>query len=60
MSIKPAIQQAKRSVQKISRERLLRSVASSCAIEGKQSVADIERQLKQRNPQFSHVSLAFK
>ena len=58
MNIKSA-PQAPRTIQKVNPERLLRSVASSCAIEGKQSVADIERQLKQRDPQFSHVSLAF-
>lgn len=58
MSIKPS-PQTFRTIQKVNPERLLRSVASSCAIEGKQSVADIERQLKQRAPQFSHVSLAF-
>lgn len=58
MNIKSA-PQAPRTIQKANPERLLRSVASSCAIEGKQSVADIEQQLKQRDPQFSHVSLAF-
>lgn len=59
MTIKQA-HHTPRSVQKVCPERLLRSVASSCAIEGKQNVADIERQLKQRNPEYSHVSLAFK
>lgn len=58
MSIKPS-PQTFRTIQKANPERLLRSVASSCAIESKQSVAHIERQLKQRDPQFSHVSLAF-
>lgn len=58
MCIKPS-PQTSRTIQKVNPERLLRSVASSCAIEGKQSVANIEQQLKQRDPQFSHVSLAF-
>lgn len=49
----------RRQIQKISPERLRRSVASSCALESELSVAEIERQLQNRNPQFKHVGLAF-
>lgn len=49
----------RRQIQKVSRERLRRSVASSCALESELSVAEIERQLQKRNPQFKHIGLAF-
>lgn len=54
---KPRQRKPRQSTQKVSRERLLRAVASSCAIEGNQSVASIERQLRDNSHRFSHLSL---
>lgn len=55
---KPRQNKSRQNTQKVSRERLLRTVASSCAIEGNQSVASIERQLQDNSHRFSHLSLA--
>lgn len=49
----------RQKTQKVSPERLSRAVASSCAIESNQSVASIERQLRDTTHRFSHLSLAF-
>lgn len=55
---KPRQNKPRQSTQKVSREHLLRTVTSSCAIEGNQGVASIERQLQDKNHRFSHISLA--
>lgn len=43
---------------KINKERIYRAVASSSAIETSQSVASIERKLKNKNSKFQNLSLA--
>ena len=55
---KPRQRKPRQSTQKVSREHLLRTVASSCAIEGNQSMASIEHQLQDKSHRFSHISLA--
>lgn len=43
---------------RISKSRIYRAVASSCAIETGETVASIERKLTDKNNRFSHLALA--
>ncbi|WP_178006161.1 hypothetical protein [Marinospirillum perlucidum] len=43
---------------KVSKARIYRAVASSCAIEAGQSIESIEAKLKAKSGKFSHLTLA--
>lgn len=55
---KPRQNRPRETTHKVSKERLYRAVASSCAIEGNLPVEVIERQLKAGEHRFSHLSLS--
>ncbi|WP_181381693.1 hypothetical protein [Pseudomonas prosekii] len=49
---------ARRNGKKLSPDALIRTIASSTAIETGQSVEEIERKLKNKNAKFAHLNLA--
>ncbi|MET1068549.1 MAG: hypothetical protein ABWY28_11135 [Pseudomonas prosekii] len=49
---------ARRNGKKLSADALIRTIASSTAIETGQSVEEIERKLKNKSAKFAHLNLA--
>ncbi|WP_149088519.1 hypothetical protein [Pseudomonas prosekii] len=49
---------ARRNGKKLSPDALIRTIASSTAIETGQSVEEIERKLKNKSAKFAHLNLA--
>jgi hypothetical protein len=52
------IRRRKKPDEPVSRERIIRAVASSTAIETGESIAELEEKLRANNSKFKHIKLA--
>lgn len=54
----PMVRKSKADTAKVSREQIVRSVASSSAIETNERISTIEKRLQADDPRFKKLSLA--